>query len=517
MAEKGSKYARKHTRQVDDNNEFEKENYTDSFFSVIYDDITFIQTFKNLPLTEQIKAYRTLKKLSETKNSGKLSASDRILAKNSEYKLKKINIASGLKLEDKTHYALSPDELHIIRMDCYGTVDPRPMHQLSRYYRYFLQNRLDKRLPEEFYDLNKAPAWQLFRQFRNFREIEKDIIRYMSQEYLDPKAITLMEVKDFSDIIFKCFENKSKYGKVFFLSKDSPRNAFVKKVAKQYEHQIFRFLKDQHIEERYIKSLISAMKTYGTTDSDRIIITESVFTANIIADLEASGISCRGYQIGDSIPQSLIAKLMAEDKGYLVAARDEKGNLIRGTKYPSFEVHHKTAVIESNNLAFIAMVNYDDNYLLVPSELHSHVLHGFDRLSSSAHKQTYHRRLEFTNSNITLMFGFNKETQIYHDWSKSKIYQKRMREDAEYIVSYDEVMSILSANRQKYLEQAQGFDFDIDNVVQIIRHKKRVDSEELLRKGRKIKKAENKLQIDNIDAFDAIIQKHKMKSRRGKV
>ena len=141
MAEKGSKYARKHNLVEESNNEPAGFMEDKSFLSVIYDDVSFLQTFDELSFPEQIKAYRTLKRLAEPKKHDGMSASDKILAKNSEYKLAKINMSCGLKLEEKTHYALSSDELHVIRMDCYGAVDARPSHQLSKYYKYFMHNR----------------------------------------------------------------------------------------------------------------------------------------------------------------------------------------------------------------------------------------------------------------------------------------------------------------------------------------------------------------------------------------
>lgn len=520
MAEKGSKYARKHNlvEESQDTNTDAAEDK--SFLSVIYDDVSFLQTFDELSFSEQIKAYRTLKKLAEPKKHNSMSASDKILAKNSEYKLEKINIFCGLKLEEKTHYALSQDELHVIRMDCYGAVDARPSHQLSKYYKHFIHNRLAEVVPPKKYDLSKAPAWKVFRQFKNFRNIESDIKKYMSRERFNPEALKLMEVKDFSDMIFKTFQDNNKYGKAFFLKKDSPRNTFVKKVARKFEKQIVRILREEGQDERYIQSLLSAMKHYGTTDSDKIVITELEFTPRILTDLNKAGISCEDYHLGEKIPSSLVADLMREDKGYLLAARDENGHTLSGSQFPSFEVHHKTAVMESNSLAFIAMVNYEDNYLLVPYEIHCHVLHGFDRLNSSAHKESYHRRLELINNDTTAMLGFNKQTHIHYDWSHSKAYQKRMKEDAEHIVSYDEVMAQLATNRQNYLNQTKAIEFDVDSVVQIIRHKRGIDSEELIKRSKELKKAEKKQarnwKDDNIETLDEIIYRRKSQYRKGR-
>ena len=118
------------------------------------------------------------------------------------------------------------------------------------------------------------------------------------------------------------------------------------------------------------------------------------------------------------------------------------------------------------------------------------------------------------------MLGFNKKKHICYDWSRSKAYQKCMKEDAEYIISYDEVMAQLAANRQNYLNQSKEVEFDVDSIVQIIRHKRGVDSEELLKRSKKLKKVEQKqLKIwkdDNIETLDEIIYRRKAQHRKGR-
>ena len=501
MAEKGSKYARKHQQIVEiDDDDYQTESLEDdSFLGVIYDDVTFLKTFQKLPLTEQIKAYRTLKRLAEPKSNKKTSPSDRLLAQTSKYKLEQINLAAGLRLEEKQHYALSADELHIIRMDCYGSVDERPRHQLSTYYREFLKNKLPKQSPFKAYDLDKAPAWQLFRQFRNFRKIERSVKQYLVKSRLNPEALKVMGVRDFSDVIFKAFADKSKNGKSFFLKGDAPRNAFVKKVSKKFESKIAQLLRQEHLDERYIRSLLSAMQTFGTTDAEKIIITEIYFTPRILKDMAKARMDHRQYHVGDEIPPALIKSLMKADKGSVLAARDEAGNLLSSSNFPSFEVHHKTAVLESGSLAFIAMVNYENNYVLVPADVHRHVLHGFDRLTSAAHKEAYHRRLEFIDKNATFMSGLSEDKQIYFDWTKRPSYKEHLKEDSQYIVSYDEVMGKLALNRQEYMEGSKSVEFDVDSVVQVIRHKRGITSDELLKK-RKI----NRLEKNNKQAIAKI-------------
>lgn len=514
MASKGSKYARKHAKEVEiaDEELPKMSDEDESFLGVIYDDITFLRTFQKLNLTDQIKAYRTLKRLAEPKDVKHLRASDKLLAKTSKYKLEQINLAAGLRLEEKQHYALSADELHVIRMDCYGAVDERPQHQLSSYYKYFLKNKPTKQQPFKAYNLDDAPAWQIFRQFRNFRKIEREIKQYMVKSHLHPQALKVMGVRDFSDVIFKAFSAKSKNGKSFFVKGDAPRNAFVKKMSHKFADKITKLLRGENLDERYIKSLLSAMQTFGTTDAEKIIVTENTFTPRVLKDLAKAKIDISGYKVGDEIPQALVKSLMSLDKGFILAARDNNGNTLKSTDFPSFEVHHKTAVLESGSLAFVAMVNYESNYVLVPSEIHHHVLHGFDRLSSAAHKEAYHRRLEFIDPDVTFMSGLSKEKQICFDWSNKPSYKEHFKEDSQYIVSYDDIMGRLSINRREYMDNNKSVEFDVDSVVQVIRHKQGILSDEMLKKQQKEKRDNKtlmKIQKDGIcEALSALIHNH---------
>ena len=82
------------------------------------------------------------------------------------------------------------------------------------------------------------------------------------------------------------------------------------------------------------------------------------------------------------------------EKGELIVARDENGKKIYGSQFPSFEVHHKRAVSTSGDLTNTASINYRDNLCLVLSDIHTHVLHGFDFISDSK-RDSYSRRTEF--------------------------------------------------------------------------------------------------------------------------
>lgn len=463
MAAKGSKYARKHFVELE--KQTDKNNEASAFLSIIYDDTAYLETFDALSLENQIKAYQTLKKLSEIVPR---SSEEKKIAQMSLHKIQKINARAGLRVVKRIRYPLNPDELHVIRMDCYGCVDIRRPHLLSKYYTQFLKRKLSKAQSPQSYDLGKAPAWKIFRQFQNFRDIEENLKQYMAHQRLHPEMLEVMGVQDFSDLIFQAFKKSPKDRKASFTKSD--RNEFVKELAKEKGAEIEYILKLKGVDERYAHSLLNAMKLFGVTDASRVIVTEPYFTARVLADLQKANISCDNYQIGTPVPEELVNQLMLEDKGMLLAARNELGELLNKSDFPSFEVHHKVTVGESGRLGGIARVNYKRNLLLVLSKLHTEVLHAFDKILKTSIREAYQRRLEFEDQTIVFMLGFTKETQIMHAWQNTPKDQEREEKDQKYIVSYEEVLFELIKNREKF-EKSDESSIDVETIVNILRHK----------------------------------------------
>ena len=468
MARKGSKYARKHNidQPQKKKNKFEDE----AFYDVIYDDHEFIDVFNSLSLTDQIKAYQVLKKLAET-STNKVSRAEKRLILTSRDKLETINKNAGLKKEDLLRYPLSTDEHHIIRMDCYGSIDKRPAHQLSNYYKDMLKNPLEKKIKPSQYNLEQAPMWKVFRQFENFRKIEPQIKEYLSKNKINPNILNIMGVKDFSDIIYKTFKKNDDL-KVSFVEKDSDRNAFVKELVRVSGDAIFDVLNSQGHDNRYIHSLLNAMRMYGVTDVSHIIITETNFTERVLADLKKAKISVDDYAVGDKIPQDMVEYLFRHDKGILIAARDENGNRLKSADFPSFEVHHKVAVSESGKLPCLPQVNYRSNYLLVESNIHQIVLHGYDKLVVQQGKEAYRCRMEFVDEHLAFMAGFTADKQLSVNWRNYEEFVRREAEDQKYVVSYEDCLNELKENRVNFLRSAKTSpEFDIDAVAKNLRDK----------------------------------------------
>lgn len=462
MAVKGSKYARKHLKKIQEKT---KPDIEDTFLDVVYDDITYLDTFDALSLDNQIKAYKILKGLSEMERK---TPEEKVLAAVSLHKMTQINMRAGLEVAQYPHYAMSSDELHVIRMDCYGCVDARRPHLLSPYYNHFFKNKLSKPLSPESYDLDKAPSWKIFRQFDSFRNIEDKLKEYTARQRLNPEMLKVISVQDFSEIIFNAFKKNTKDKKAIFAP--SKRNQFVKDIVREKGNELAAIMQSQGVDERYINSLLNAMKHFGITDASRVIVTEPYFTKRVLTDLKRAKIPCDEYHIGDPVPQALVDELVYADKGYLLAAREKNGALLDKTNFPSFEVHHKVAVSESSRLGYISRVNYRRNFLLVSSKLHTEVLHAFDKLSKTQSAETYQRRLEFIDPGAAFMYGFKPENQILLSWQDTPEDKKIQEEDEKYIVSYDEVMRELQDNRTPN-NKANEQSIDVKILIDYIRNK----------------------------------------------
>ena len=61
------------------------------------------------------------------------------------------------------------------------------------------------------------------------------------------------------------------------------------------------------------------------TDINTLIVTETNYTPRILTDLNRAGYDISDINVGDAIPQAFVNRLIDENKGFLLLARDEKG------------------------------------------------------------------------------------------------------------------------------------------------------------------------------------------------
>lgn len=512
MAQKGSKFARKQRRlnQSDtQKSQPSKEvsvlsaisdiNIEESaVLSVIYDDVSFISTFHSLDYENQIATYQVLTLLSKPSNQDDESRNDAI------FKLERIAKSIGLEFTEKQDCFLSKDERHIIRMDFYGAIDrlkeSEQKRKLSKPYMELMSTPLKKRHRTEDYDFTSAPMWPLFERFNSFRKIEKKLKQYLVRKRIDPKILSLMDVRDFSDLISKTFQkslkqvkmekmrsfqkseihlrsylidrrinpdvfaelgskihkdlaalpdNENVYGiKAHFEEPMSVRKKFVHAIVDRYGDEIKENMLAKGYDKRYVLSMLNAMKKYGSTKTEKLVITETHFTDRILKDLKKFKINC--FKKGEPIPQVLVDYLIEGGQGDLIAARDEEGQKILASDFPSFEVHHKHAVSESGDLSNIASINYPDNLCLVFEKIHAHVLHGMDIIVSEKQCASYSRRTEFINDDVIIMAGLNKEDQLSCSFTNTNGYKKRQKQDSAKYASYAECYAALLKNQSAY-------------------------------------------------------------------
>lgn len=521
MAPRGSKYARKQQRLTESKVEKQIDFEANPFLSVVYDDVSFVSTFHNLDYDNQIKAYQTLTKLASPSNTVNESREDAL------YKLRRIMNSIGLELVERQDCFLSKDERLIIRMDFYGTIDRiqagERKRKLSKPYLDLISSPLSKRPKMTDYDFAQAPIWPLFARFKSFRKIEKDLKRYLVKNKIDPKILSLMNVRDFSDLVVRAFEKSPKEIKIedlkslyqssekmkkYFANnnidpesltafheaavqkiKDRPtekcgpgmkiafekpfsvRKQFVMSFVAQHESQIADILIKKGYDERYVRSMINAMKKFGATKTEKLVITEIYFTDQILKDFKKAKIDCKDFKKGEPIPQPLIDYLIEAGGGELIAARTANGSKLHASQFPAFEVHHKHAVSSSGNLSNIASINYNDNLCLVFTELHNLVLHGMDIIEENK-RDAYSRRTEFIDEDIAFFAGFEKDQQISYPYFDKSSRKKHDKEDSRNYAVYADCLTNLYAN-QKLYEDNTKFDFapktfDVDAVVALI-------------------------------------------------
>lgn len=491
------------------------------FLAVVYQKKGFVDKFHALDYDNQIKAYQTLVKLASNSNSNNESRADAM------YKLQRIMGSIGLELVEQQDCFLSKEERMIIRMDFYGTIDRMQAgerkRKLSQPYLEMMSHPLKKRPKSVDYDFSTAPMWPLFARFKSFRKIEKQLKNYLIKNKIDPKILTLMNVRDFSDLIVHAFEKNDatakieivkglhqasdrakKYFanhhmdpdclsvfhekviskinstldrsgvemKIAFEKPVSVRKNFVMSFVSEHEEQISDILLKQGYDRRYVISMLNAMKKYGATKTDKLVITETHFTDQILKDFKRVKINCKDFKKGEPIPQVLIDYLIEAGQGDLIVARDDEGRKLYNSNFPSFEVHHKHAVSNSGDLPNMASVNYKDNLCLVFTEIHTFVLHGMDIIEDNK-RDAYSRRTEFQREDVAFMGGFEENQQISCPYFYSSSRKKYDKEDSKNYTTYEECLSKLLENQKKYDQEFPQYNpesksFDVDEVVAMV-------------------------------------------------
>lgn len=464
MAQKGSKYRRKHIIEVADKRSEELEIAMKPYLAVLYHDNEYIDDFYNLSIEDAGRAYEMLSKLSNETGKKKTK-----LNMKAAEKLDEILQAAGFKRAQYDGNYLHKQEVLMIRMDFYGTIDRLKQglreRELSPYYRELMDNPLQKRPKTVEYDFESSPSWKLFSRFQSFRHIERNLKAYLVKYKIDPQILQLMTPRDFSDLVVQAFQKQSNEQKITFQKEISVRNEFVRDLARRQGDQMAEMLLKQGWDERYVYSMLNMMKRFGKYNSSKLVITELRFTEKVLADLKKENINCKGFKLGEKIPQVLIDSLIDANKGYLLAARDENGKKLNGADFPSFDVHHKHAVTDAGDLKSVAYANYKKNLCLVRADIHSLFIHRCDRVKQRGQTKSYSKRLEFVDADTVFVIGFKPKERMSFDFNKAK-QTKRNKIDDQHVVNYVECMKQLALNQAAYDRSHHKDVFNVDQEVE---------------------------------------------------
>jgi len=469
MAQKGSKYKRKHIVEVTNQRSEEIEISMKPYLAVLYHNRGYIDDFYNLSVEDAGRAYEMLSKLANEMGKKKTKLNTKAADK-----LDEILYAAGFQRAQYDGKYLHKQEVLTIRMDFYGTIDRLKQglreRELSSYYRELMAHPLQKRPKTIEYNFESSPSWKLFSRFQSFRLIEKNLKAYLIKNKIDPRILGLMTPRDFSDLVVQSFSKQHDEQKITFQKGITVRNEFVRDLAQRQGDQMVDMLLKQGLDERYVYSMINMMRRFGKYNSSKLVITELRFTERVLADLKKEHINCKDFKLGEPIPQVLIDSLIDADKGYLLAARDKQGKKLNGSDFPSFEVHHKHAVSDAGDLKSVAYVNYKHNLCLVRADIHSLFIHRCDKVKQRGEMKSYSKRLEFVDPNIAFVVGFRPNERMSFNFARGKL-TKRHKMDDKHIVNYVECMKQLALNQAAYDRLHHRDVFDVNQEVERYKNK----------------------------------------------
>lgn len=320
--------------------------------------------------------------------------------------------AWGMKCINKRHYALPREIKHIIRMDFYGTVNKineqkDTKKKLSETYRQRNPKQTAANTPAD-YDLSRSPTWTIFRQFRSFRLLERNLPELLIKEGISPRDIKRLNAYDFSQILYNHYITKSKpdaekaeRANLFLGAK----YRFVKAFIRRNKTSLRRVMELRGYNPRYTETLIRHMEQYGVTGGFNVL--ETNYTSEMLEPLKKRGLISPETKAGDPITDEQAAAIRAAGFLNTILAHDANGNPITG---PELTVHHKVAVQDSGEKTSFSEVNQFKNLCLIIEPYHFFA-HSLDRTGTVQGAEYYVSRIEI-GEDLAFYGGFNKLFQI---------------------------------------------------------------------------------------------------------
>lgn len=474
MGQKGSKYARKHlltqtempAQKSAQPHQILKDKLSDDnriIWDILCEPSNFEERFLNLSYPQQILMVVTLHDIVKNQESHPQRGTAAKFADMAEEHLEKIHFLTDSHIDNGDFEPLADDEKRIIRMDCYGKINKRPEHQLSPLYKYFTAPKNAAAVKFSDYDMKNSPSWRVFRQFESFRSIENKIKGYLYKKQINPDALKVMTVNDYCDVIYNSFKPDSENKAANFI--DPQKNLrvrlvkdFMRHCGKQFEQQLIKKGNDP----RCAISLCNAMRRFGHTDINTLIVTETNYTPRVLTDLERAGYDISDINVGDTISTAFTNRLIDENKGFLLLARNENGLPLDKSSLPKLELHHKRAVQFTASSGYLAKANYPHNMLLAEAMMHRNYYHLFDAVYKQNQMNNFYQRLNASSPYMVSILGFNEQDSIYYDFEKTISFKKREAEDKANVVNY---MQEMEQRMQNEINIAEKYNIPYNNTA----------------------------------------------------
>ena len=443
MGQKKSSYAEKHALHTSVSATFFSEfiNQNKDLLEVMRSPHQFDKKFLALPYQRQIAMIDMFHNIT----SGNLDISQRQVKQTlldlAYEELEHLHWMTGSYYESgNAYFPIADDEKKLVRMECYGTIDARREHELSPCYKFFKKPENKGKFKLKDYNLSTSPMWRVFNQFEGFRSIEPKVRRYLYTQGFNPDALKVMTVNDYCDVIHSIYAKTQESMKARFLPLGY-KNKFVMKFMKHCGKEFEQHLLKRQLDPRKVNALCRTMSLYGLCDVDRIVVTETHFTARVLEDLKKHNYDISEFHIGDRISNEFINQVFDKNEENLLLARDENGLILSKEDMPHFEVHHKNAVKFAHSGDYLAKVNYNNNLMLVEKEIHRTYYHGGDQIIQvNDTNEKFFSRLNSTIPEMCMIDGFNTSTDMFfYDLEKNPSARQRAQNDRKNVVNYYEM------------------------------------------------------------------------------
>lgn len=154
------------------------------------------------------------------------------------------------------------DFRHVIRMEFNGRANKPDEDSLSEAYLAARESPLSEPPKPQDYNLEAAPAWQFFKKFPNFRNMEADFRNALTLMKIPPEAVAKMNSFDFEDALF----NYKSHGDEDMTSVrlfEGAKEAAVKIHARNHRKELEKIFKGMNADPQDIKNMLDKMEKQG--------------------------------------------------------------------------------------------------------------------------------------------------------------------------------------------------------------------------------------------------------------